>query len=61
MRLAILLIASSAFSMGAHAKGGSHSVRGHVTKNSTYVDPTRATNPDSTRSNNYGTKGNVNP
>lgn len=47
--------------MGAMAKGGSHAVRGHVTKNGTYVAPTRATNPNSTKSDNYSQKGNVNP
>ena len=34
--------------MSAYAKGGSHSVRGHGTKNGTYVAPTRATNRNST-------------
>ena len=47
--------------MGAFAKGGSHSVRGHTTKNGTYVAPTRATNPDHSKANNYSHKGNVNP
>jgi hypothetical protein len=40
---------------------GSHAVKAHVTKNGTYVAPTRATNPDKTQVNNYSTKGNVNP
>ena len=47
--------------MGAFAKGGSHSVRGHTTKNGTYVAPSRATNPDKSKANNYSHKGNVNP
>lgn len=47
--------------MGAIAKGGSHSVRGHVTKNGTYVTPHRATNPDRAKSNNWSQKGNANP
>ena len=58
--------------MGAYAKGGghsgsghvnssSHAVSGHVTKSGTYVAPSRATNPNGTRSDNYSTKGNVNP
>lgn len=46
---------------GALAKGGSHSVKGHVTKNGTYVAPHRATNPDSTKTNNWSQKGNTNP
>lgn len=39
----------------------SHSVKGHVKKDGTYVAPHRATNPDKTQKNNYSTKGNVNP
>lgn len=45
----------------AEAKGGSHAVRGHVKKNGTYVAPTRATNPNNTKRDNYSAKGNVNP
>lgn len=77
MKTAIVLVAACALSMGAAAKGGghsggshsgggrvsssSHSVRGHVTKNGTYVAPSRATNPNGRRSDNYSQKGNVNP
>lgn len=61
MKKILMLVACSAFSFGAFAKGGSHAVSGHVTKNGTYVAPTRATNPDSTKENNYSHKGNVNP
>jgi len=39
----------------------SHSVRGYTRKDGTYVAPHRATNPNSTRSDNWSTKGNVNP
>lgn len=39
----------------------SHSVRGYTTKNGTYVAPHRQTNPNSTKRDNYSTKGNVNP
>lgn len=46
---------------GSHGSGGSHSVAGHTTKNGTYVPPHHATNPDSTKSNNWSQKGNVNP
>ena len=35
--------------------------QGHVTKKGTYVPPSRATNPDKSKSNNYSHKGNVNP
>lgn len=51
--------------MPALAKGGSrpgsHSVRGYVKKNGTYVAPHRQTNPNRTQRDNWSTKGNVNP
>lgn len=40
---------------------GSHAIRGHVTKSGTYVAPTRATNPNGTRRDNFSSKGNFNP
>lgn len=40
---------------------GSHAVRGHITKKGAYVAPTRATNPNKTQRDNYGSKPNVNP
>lgn len=39
----------------------SHYVRGYTTKNGTYVAPHQQTNPDSSRLNNWSTRGNVNP
>lgn len=36
-------------------------VKGHVTKKGTYVSPHTRTNPDSSRTNNYSSKPNVNP
>lgn len=36
-------------------------VRGYVKKNGTYVQSHNKTNPDRTRTNNYSSKGNVNP
>jgi hypothetical protein len=45
----------------SHSSGSSHSVSGHVTKNGTYVAPHHATNPNSTKSDNWSHKGNVNP
>ena len=35
--------------------------RGYVRRNGTYVSGHYRTNPDSTRINNYSTRGNVNP
>lgn len=77
MKNTIFLIACWAMTMGAFAKdsghsGGSrsgsghvnsssHSVRGHTTKNGTHVQPSRATNPNHTKRDNYSQKGNVNP
>jgi hypothetical protein len=75
MRKIIVLVAACAMSMGAIARGGSghgghgsgsvnsssHAIRGHTTKKGTYVAPSRATNPNSTRRDNYSQKGNVNP
>jgi hypothetical protein len=49
-------------SSGARSSGGgSHAVRGHMTKKGTYVAPSRATNPNRTQYDNYSSKGNVNP
>jgi hypothetical protein len=45
----------------AQAKGGSHAIKGHTTKNGTHVAPTRAKDPNHTKSDNYSSKGNVNP
>lgn len=48
-------------STGGHVNSSSHSVAGHVTKSGTYVAPSRATNPNTTKTDNYTQKGNVNP
>lgn len=53
--ITLVLMASTAMA------GGSHSSRGYARKNGTYVAPSRATNPDHTRANNYSHKGNFNP
>lgn len=39
----------------------SHNVRGYTRRDGTYVEPHRATNPNSTERDNYSTKGNTNP
>ena len=39
----------------------SHAVRGYTRKDGTYVAPHMQTNPNSTRSDNWSTRGNVNP
>ena len=40
---------------------GAQRVRGYINKNGTYVMPHYKTKRDSTRLNNYSTKGNINP
>lgn len=76
MKTSILLIAACVFCLGTSAKGSrsgggrsggghvnssSHTVSGHTTKNGTYAAPSNATNPNSTKTDNYSEKGNVNP
>ena len=38
-----------------------HEVSGYTNSHDTYVEPHYQTNPDSSRSDNYGTSGNYNP
>ena len=62
--VASLAFTSEAFARGGGGRGGSggsHSVRGYVTKGGTYVAPHYRTNPNSYRLDNWSTKGNVNP
>jgi hypothetical protein len=40
---------------------GSHYTRGYTRRDGTYVTPHYSTNPDSTKLNNWSTKGNYNP
>jgi hypothetical protein len=46
---------------GMALAAGSHSVKGYTKKDGTYVAPSHATNPNSTKTDNYSSKGNVNP
>ena len=46
---------------GTGSNSKSHAVRGHTTKNGTYVAPHRSTNPNSTQRDNYAARGNYNP
>jgi hypothetical protein len=48
----------SSYSSGSRSD---HTISGYTRSNGTYVRPSHATNPDTTRNNNYSTKGNVNP
>jgi hypothetical protein len=55
LTLIIFLTPSASFAVGQHP------VKGHVTKKGAYVPPHRKTNPDRSRSNNWSSKGKVNP
>lgn len=72
MKIACLFVAfvSSVIAVPAEARRssglsssgtGSHSVRGHVRKDGTYVQPYRATNQNQTQRDNWSSKPNVNP
>jgi hypothetical protein len=43
------------------ARGGTTTVRGHTRKDGAYVAPHHRTAPDSSKSNNWSSKGNSNP
>ncbi|WP_257541085.1 hypothetical protein [Sphingobium sp. CFD-1] len=58
--LVICAIAGMAISGVAEARG-SNSVRGHIRSNGVYVAPHVRTNPNSTKLDNWSTRGNVNP
>jgi hypothetical protein len=45
----------------AAANKETHTVRGYVRKDGTYVKPHRQTDPDANKYNNYSTEGNMNP
>ncbi|WP_218510502.1 hypothetical protein [Variovorax sp. dw_308] len=51
----------SGYSSGTGVNSSSHSISGYSKSNGTYVAPSHATNPNSTRSDNYSTRGNFNP
>lgn len=57
-----LILAAAAFSMAASpAMAQSVYVHSYTTKNGTYVAPHYRSAPDSSKLNNWSTKGNVNP
>ena len=71
MKTTIVLITACVFCLGVSAKGShvssghvnssSHGVSGYTTKNGTYVAPSHATNPNTTKTDNFSQNGNVNP
>jgi hypothetical protein len=50
-----------ALSIGGATLAADHYVKGYTRSNGTYVAPHYQTNPNSTMSDNYSTRGNVNP
>lgn len=52
---------SSSHSYSGQSSTGYHSVGGYYRTNGTYVAPHFQTNPNGTKSDNWSTKGNVNP
>ena len=46
---------------GTGSNPNSHPVQGYTSSSGTYVPPHQQTNPNSTQTDNYGTRGNVNP
>ena len=52
---------SSHASSSSHVNGSSHYVRGYTRRDGTHVSGYHASDPNSTRNDNYSTRGNVNP
>jgi hypothetical protein len=52
---------ASAQYLGTGSNPNSHPVQGYTRSNGTYVQPHQQTNPNGTQTDNYGTRGNVNP
>jgi len=57
----LILVAALAAVAASGAIAGTHSVRGYFKKDGTYVAPHIATNPNSTKTDNYSSQGNINP
>ena len=57
----IIIAALVALSFSGAALAQDHYVKGYTRSNGTYVAPHYQTNPNSTTSDNYSTRGNVNP
>jgi hypothetical protein len=54
-------VGSASAQWGTGSNSQSHTIKPYTTQSGTYVGGSRATNPNSTQTDNYGTKGNVNP
>jgi hypothetical protein len=60
MKALMILTAAAVVALPAAAAKG-HAVKGYIKKDGTYVAPTIATNPNSSKVDNYSSKGNINP
>jgi hypothetical protein len=60
MKRLVILATLLAFASPALAQN-THSVRGYVRSDGTYVQPHQQTNPNTTKLDNWTTQGNVNP
>lgn len=61
MKSIIAIAVACILSIGSAGATSNHAVRAHVTKKGVYVAPSRATNPNRQKSDNWSQKGNVNP
>jgi len=59
--LALALVTAPVLAKKNALGGGSHSVKGHVKKDGTYVQPHHATDPNHTQRDNWSSKPNTNP
>jgi hypothetical protein len=59
--LALAATAAQAQYLGTGSNPNSHPVQGYTAPSGTYVPPHQQTNPNSTQTDNYGARGNVNP
>lgn len=59
--IAIAAAVAALTTAGAADAQRSHSVRGYMRSNGTYVQPHHSTNPNATRNDNWTTRPNVNP
>ena len=57
--LAAVSSASAQYGTGSNSK--SHTISPYTTQSGTVVAPSHATNPNTTQTDNYGTRSNVNP
>jgi hypothetical protein len=61
LAIMIVIVSTAAIWLYRDADAADSPVRGHVTKRGVYVPPHHRTTPDKSKSNNYSSKGNVNP